>query len=105
MSRLDNEEKKLANWQQLETMRQELASKRQRVLDLKGTKDSKSKSVNKQSKTKKTSDTAAATTKLSKKSKSKADGKIDKDSTIRNLRSDEHFQTLVHKELKKMGPS
>ena len=40
---LDDEEKNLAKWEKLQTMRQELAAKRQRVSDWKGTKDSKSK--------------------------------------------------------------
>ena len=45
MSRLGEEEKKLAKRGKLETMRQELVAKRERVSDIKGTKDRKSKKM------------------------------------------------------------
>ena len=96
MSRLEEEEKKLAKREKLEAMKRELAAKRQKVSDLKGT---ICESKSKQCKTTKTNDNV----KLSKKSHSKTDSKLDTDLTINNLRSDEHLQTLVRKELKKMG--
>ena len=81
MSRLEEEEKKLAKREKLEAMKRELVAKRQKVSDLKGTNCG---SKSKQCKPTKTNDTV----KLSKKSQSKTDGKLDIDLTIHNLRSD-----------------
>ena len=99
MARLDEEEKKLQKRETLEAMKRELASKRQKVSDLKGT--ITGASSNKHSVNTKTSDIA----KSSKKNKSKSTSKLGDDLTIHDLRNDEHLQTLVRKELKKMGLS
>ena len=81
MSRLEEEEKKLAKREKLEAMKRELVAKRQKVSDLKGT---NCESNSKQCKPTKTNDTV----KLSKKSQSNIDSKLDIDLTIHNLRSD-----------------
>ena len=96
MSRLEEEEKKLAKREKLEAMKRELASKRQKVSDLKGT---ISENKSKHCEPTKTNDTV----KLSKKSQSRTDSKLETDLTIHSLRNDEHLQSLVRKELKKMG--
>ena len=90
MARLDEEEKQLKKRETLEAMKRELASKRQKVSDLKGT----ISGVNK---------TSNDFVKTSKKNKTKSSSKADEDVTIHTLRNDEHLQTLVRKELKRMG--
>ena len=90
MARIDKEEKQFKKQETLEATKLELASKRQNVSDLKGT----ISGVNK---------TSNDFVKTSKKNKKSSSSKTDKDVIIHTLRNDEHLQTFVCKELKRMG--
>ena len=100
MEKLDKEEKCLERQEKSVATNHELASNRQKVADLKGTitGDTSKSENNKHGLSMETGDIS----KSSRKSKSKTDSKRPEEFNINSLRRDEHLQTLVRKELKKI---